>query len=75
MDPGAHSKLSDEDITAFGEQNRRFGTYHLDLWIGFHHLLDSSERKLMNFVVVIFSLKPRHLILPVCVENVTICGA
>lgn len=44
VNPGSHCQLGDEDVTALGEQDGGLSGDHLDLGIGFHDFLDSSER-------------------------------
>lgn len=75
MDPRSHRQLCDEDVATLREEYWGFSTDHLDLWIRFHDLLDTSERQLMQLVVVIVSLQPSHLVLPIRVEDVSVWSA
>lgn len=72
MYPCAHSELRNEYVAAFREENGRFGGDHLDLWVGFHDLLDTRQWQLVKLVVVFVRLQLRDLLLPVRVEDVAI---
>lgn len=65
VDPCAHCKLGDEDVAAFGEEDGSFGADHLDLGIGLHHLLDSSEGQLVDFEVMGVGFEVVDRLLPV----------
>lgn len=41
VNPCAHSKFSDENIAAFGEQDRSLSRDHLNFWVCLHDLLDA----------------------------------
>ena len=69
VDPRAHGEFCDEDVAAFCEEDGCLGGDHFDFRIGFHHLLDACERKLVDFEVVSVSLEVVDSLLPVCCEN------
>lgn len=72
VDPCAHSKLRNEDITALGEQYRRLGANHLDLRVRLHDLLYTGEGQLVELVVVGVALEVVDCLLPVCREDVLV---
>lgn len=71
VDPCAHCELGDEDVAAFGKEDRSFSADHLDLGIGLHHLFDSSQRQLVHFEVVSIGFEVVDRLLPVGGEDLT----
>lgn len=72
MNPSSHGQFCDEDVAAFGEQDWSFSTDHLDLGISLHDFLDSCKWELMKLVIMVLGLEFGHLVLPVCVEDVSV---
>jgi len=72
MDPRAHGELGDENVSALGEQDGRLSGDHLDFRVCLHHLLDARQWQLVELVVMLVRLELRHLLLPVCVEDVAV---
>lgn len=72
MNPGSHGELRDEYVAALGEEDGRFGGYHLDFGIGLHDLFDASEGQLMNLVVVRVALQVADGLLPVSRQDVLV---
>lgn len=52
MKPGSDGELEDEELAGFGEEDRCFGGDHAHILVGFHDLLDTSERELVVFEIV-----------------------
>lgn len=71
MNPCSHGEFSDEDIASFREENRSLSADHFDFRIGFHHLLDASKRKLVDFEIMLFSFEMIYGLLPVCCKDVS----
>lgn len=65
VDPGTHRQLRDEDVAAFGEEDRRFSRDHLHFRVCLHHFLDAGQRQLVQFVVVRFGFEVGDDVLPV----------
>ena len=74
MDPSAHRELGDENVAAFGEQDRGLGRNHLDVGIGFHDLLDAGEGQLVQLVIVGFVLELVDGVLPIGGQDVAIAA-
>lgn len=72
MDPGAHCELCDEDVAALGKEDGGLGRDHLDFRIGLHYLLDTRERKLMDFEVVLVVFEMSDGLLPVRSEDILV---
>lgn len=72
MDPSSHRKLSDKDIAALSEEDRRLCGDHLDVGIGLHDLLDAREGQLVQLVVVGFGLEVVDSLLPVGGQDVAV---
>lgn len=66
MNPGTHCQLRDEDIAAFGKKDGSFSGDHFHFWIGFHDLLDTRQRKLVNFEVMGVCFEMVDGLLPIC---------
>ena len=70
--PCPHGQFSDEDVTALCKQYWGFRRYHLDIRISLHDLLDSSQRKLMEFVIVRVILEGVDSLLPIGRQDVAV---
>lgn len=70
MNPGAHGQLRDEDITTLGEQNGCLRRDHLDFRIRFHHLLDTSEGQLVDFVIMVVRFQVVNDMLPIGCQDI-----
>lgn len=72
MNPRAHRQLGDENVTAFGKEDRRLCRDHLDFWVGLHDLLYPCEGQLVQLVVVGIALEMVDSLLPVGREDVLV---
>lgn len=72
MNPGAHSELGDEYVTAFCKEYGCFSGNHFDLGIGLHDFLYPCQWQLVEFVIVVFILELIDSLLPVRCEDVAV---